>query len=575
MIKNKDNIKIVFCFLKDYYLLTIALVLIVIMVSLINSVTPYVFGKIIDTIVKYDFNKTKLLLVFNLIILTLITCLNILQNYLKNILILNSINKIKIKIINKILRMRKKNQDKYLAGELINRIENDISSIITFGIDLCTSFISTIFNIIISIIMIFKFSLNLSLIAIGYIPIMCFLVIIFNKAFRKVYQEQKNYDDNYYGFINEIVHNLDGIKAYLLENKIISKVSGYFTKSVGILKKRLKIENISNIIQNGMSNIFDYILLYTAVILISRGNLTIGTLVSFNEYLNRLFASISMVLSFNMKYNSVLISLNRLKIILDAEVESDDIVNDSTKLEKNKKINKVEIKSLYFTYGNEYILKNVSLKIDEPGLYSIVGKNGSGKTTLINVIMKFYQYELGSIKINNIELEKWSVNDLRKRITYLPKNNFLLNDTLYNNFKIFNDKVSLEQVNNVCKLVGLDTVIKNYKKEYNTKIGENGNILSSGQKQRLSVARMMTRETSILILDEITSDIDGNMEKQILELIQELSKSRIVISISHKLEFVKQSKRIMVLEEGRIANTGTHNELIKKDQYYNSLFKQI
>lgn len=575
MIKNKDNIKIVFCFLKDCYLLTIALVLIVIMVSLINSVTPYVFGKIIDTIVKYDFNKTKLLLVFNLIILTLITCLNILQNYLKNILILNSINKIKIKIINKILRMRKKNQDKYLAGELINRIENDISSIITFGIDLCTSFISTIFNIIISIIMIFKFSLNLSLIAIGYIPIMCFLVIIFNKAFRKVYQEQKNYDDNYYGFINEIVHNLDGIKAYLLENKIISKVSGYFTKSVGILKKRLKIENISNIIQNGMSNIFDYILLYTAVILISRGNLTIGTLVSFNEYLNRLFASISMVLSFNMKYNSVLISLNRLKIILDAEVESDDIVNDSTKLEKNKKINKVEIKSLYFTYGNEYILKNVSLKIDEPGLYSIVGKNGSGKTTLINVIMKFYQYELGSIKINNIELEKWSVNDLRKRITYLPKNNFLLNDTLYNNFKIFNDKVSLEQVNNVCKLVGLDTVIKNYKKEYNTKIGENGNILSSGQKQRLSVARMMTRETSILILDEITSDIDGNMEKQILELIQELSKSRIVISISHKLEFVKQSKRIMVLEEGRIANTGTHNELIKKDQYYNSLFKQI
>lgn len=575
MIKNKDNIKIVFCFLKDCYLLTIALVLIVIMVSLINSVTPYVFGKIIDTIVKYDFNKTKLLLVFNLIILTLITCLNILQNYLKNILILNSINKIKIKIINKILRMRKKNQDKYLAGELINRIENDISSIITFGIDLCTSFISTIFNIIISIIMIFKFSLNLSLIAIGYIPIMCFLVIIFNKAFRKVYQEQKNYDDNYYGFINEIVHNLDGIKAYLLENKIISKVSGYFTKSVGILKKRLKIENISNIIQNGMSNIFDYILLYTAVILISRGNLTIGTLVSFNEYLNRLFASISMVLSFNMKYNSVLISLNRLKIILDAEVESDDIVNDSTKLEKNKKINKVEIKSLYFTYGNEYILKNVSLKIDEPGLYSIVGKNGSGKTTLINVIMKFYQYELGSIKINNIELEKWSVNDLRKRITYLPKNNFLLNDTLYNNFKIFNDEVSLEQVNNVCKLVGLDTVIKNYKKEYNTKIGENGNILSSGQKQRLSVARMMTRETSILILDEITSDIDGNMEKQILELIQELSKSRIVISISHKLEFVKQSKRIMVLEEGRIANTGTHNELIKKDQYYNSLFKQI
>ncbi len=339
--------------------------------------------------------------------------------------------------------------------------------------------------------------------------------------------------------------------------------------------------------QANIKSVFYYAIFYPSVELISsvafgliiwygggeiiRSSLTIGVLFAFIQFTEQFFRPIR---DLSEKYNimqTAMASSERIFKLLDNKTFVKDPENP-VKVEKIK--GEIEFENVWFAYNeNEYVLKDISFKINPGETVAIVGHTGAGKTSLINILSRFYDINKGIISVDKIDIRKMAKSDLRKFISIVLQDVFLFSGTIRSNISMDNNEISIEKIKEASKIVGADKFIEILPNKYDEEVKERGATLSVGQKQLISFARALVYDPQILVLDEATSSVDTETELLIQKAIEKLLVGRTAIVIAHRLSTIQSADKIIVMHKGEIREMGNHQELLAKRGIYYRLYQ--
>lgn len=371
----------------------------------------------------------------------------------------------------------------------------------------------------------------------------------------------------------EVLKGIKEIKGLGSREAILIKHSDASDNLLNIRKTREKIErNLSHAITLVKATIDFVILLFVAFVLIPKSQYELAGILVVWNYKNNIYDLVSSLAGVKDLFVNGELSAKRLNDILDAsETEVDGFGNS----ELSSAVEKVEFQDTIFGYlPKQPILKGVSFAANAPGTIGFVGKSGSGKSTIFSLLTNFYKPQSGRVLINGIEVAALSENALRAAVTPVLQDPYIFNDTIKNNIRFAKIDATDEEIFAAAQQACIHNEILEMKDGYDTIIGENGATISGGQKQRLEVARTLLKDTPIILFDEATSALDKNTLNKINDLIIELGKTKLVFVIAHRLAIMRKMDRVVVLDEGKIIASGTHEELMLSSEYYQKLFKK-
>ncbi|MCX7735331.1 MAG: ABC transporter ATP-binding protein/permease [Candidatus Kapabacteria bacterium] len=462
------------------------------------------------------------------------------------------------------------------TGSIMAHITNDISAAreflgpaIMYGANTVTTFIFALY---------FMLNLNPTITFIALIPLP-FIAYTTYKIGKKVHYAFKNVQDQFAKLTTQAQETFSGIrvvKSYVREDYESDRFSEY---SKDYLFKNLKLARIQSLMMPvlmilvGSSQIL--ILGYGGLQVIN-GNATLGDIAQFFIYINLLIWPIAAIGWVTNLVQRAAASAGRLSKILDREPTIKDGHLDNIGSDSKVREIKFENVSLKYSDDSPYILQNINLTIPENSSIGIIGKVGSGKTSLVNLIPRLYDPTTGTITINGIDIKEISIRTLRKLIGYVPQDSFLFSMTIAENIKFGKPDASIEEIIHFAKIANLHDDIMTFPEGYNTLLGERGITLSGGQKQRLAIARALIKNPEILILDDSLSAVDTQTESLILNELKKFMKDRISIIISHRVSTIKDLDNIIVLKDGKIVESGNHNQLLEFKGIYADLYhKQL
>ncbi len=564
--KKNQEILFVRKYFRGKFYFIFMLTCLILLGTVINGIIPFLFGIVIDSMLQGKIDEVIKYIMYMIILETSGTLFSSIESFYGNKITQRISNEIKMDVLNQIVYMKMSRLDYYSKGELINRLEGDTNEIASTYVGFFTGIVQVCISALISIYFALTLSKELTLLAIIFLPVLYLGTVIFKKSYQGAKVNLKAFSDKYMGSINEIFANFEGVKSFNYQKVIREKFKGVFQENLRLSKVVYKIQAKMSFVQNFLNTLFDAGVIVYAAMLISGNKLTIGSFVSFNQYIGQLYQIASQVLSYVMNIVSCQVNIDRIKKIFEEPIES---VEENCN--KKNHINKIQIKDLSFYYETKKVLNKFNLQIEGPGLYSIVGLNGVGKSTLLKVLLYLYEYDDGNIWINNKKINTLSLYEYREMISYIPKQPFLLNSSIEYNLTL-GKKIDKKIIEHVCKQVGLYEFIREQDQGYETVIGENGIFLSSGTKQKISIVRAALKDSTLWLCDEITSDLDGKVETEVMDYLKKLSREKIIIMVSHKLSSIEKSDKIFVMNRGRIISEGTNSELMEKDLLYRQMF---
>ena len=555
-----------FRYIFKFKLTLLILVVIIILGIGLNSYSPIVYGKIIDEVTQgadHIFRIELLLFgVLNLAILNLSSLESIMAEYL--------INKVTMycqkKLYGNVIRARFCDLENMDLGSLISNLTADIAEIIGFNINAITTLIFMIMNVIFPFVLIFFINKKLALITMLFLPIQTLVYLVFKKKKKEFHIISKNLDDQYYQYIVDSVDNIPNIKLYKIEKYFESKFGDIAFKSYNTTFKKSILNTLISGINEISLNIFSLIIIYCSARLISLNEFSIGGLVSFGIYSNRLFEGIDSLQKLKLNEQEIDVSVERLNAIESLTLDN----YESSKV--LRKVDRIFFEKVFFAYdaGESDVLKGLTLQISGNGFYSIVGANGSGKTTIFKLLVRFYRPQKGTIFMNESSYEKLTERDIRSKITYVQKKAFIVEGSILDNIRLDKD-ISEEKIIKICDKVGLKEFIDTLPKGLYTHLSSNGQEVSSGILQKLNFARAILHKSDIMIFDEISSDLDVSSEVKLCQIMKELGENRIVISISHRINAISMSDYIYYLSDGKVESEGEFNELIKNSNSFKKM----
>ena len=478
---------------------------------------------------------------------------------------------IRTKIFNHIQTLALKFFDRTPIGRLVTRATNDVEAL---G-ELFSSGIVMVFYDVFIIVGILAFmffmDVSLSLVTLTVLPVLIYGTFLFRRKARESYRDVRLY--------------LARLNSYMQEHVTGMSVVQIFNKQEDESKKFSRINDDYK--KTNIKSIFYYAVFYPGVELLSavavgliiwygggkviQNSLTIGVLFAFIQYTEMFFRPIR---DLSEKYNimqTAMASSERIFKLLDNQTV---IKNPENPLKLEKVDGSIEFKNVWFAYNDEdYVLKDISFKINPGETVAIVGHTGAGKTSIINTFTRFYDINKGEILLDGINIEKIDKRDLRNYISIVLQDVFLFSGDIKSNINLNDDKISDEKVKEVAGIVGADKFIEELPKKYDEEVKERGATLSVGQKQLISFARALAYNPKILILDEATSSIDTESEHLIKKAIEKLLVGRTAIVIAHRLSTIQNADKIIVLHKGEIRETGNHQQLLAKKGIYYKLYQ--
>jgi ABC-type multidrug transport system fused ATPase/permease subunit len=332
------------------------------------------------------------------------------------------------------------------------------------------------------------------------------------------------------------------------------------------------IDILYNYIIDSLTSIFEFLLILLFIYLIKENMLSISMALALYSYKS------NVMINFMSKVSELLEEINNFNLSADRVFE----ILDKNKFKKEKfgsihldKVNgDFEFKNVIFGYEKETpILNNLSFKINANETVGLVGKSGAGKSTIFNLLCKMYDIKEGTITIDGVNINDLEEDSIRGNITIISQNPYIFNMSIKDNLKLVKSDVTDEEIVEACRLAYLDDFIETLPNQYDTIVGEGGIALSGGQKQRLAIARAFIQKTEIILFDEATSALDNETQSKIQESINNLKKDYTVIIIAHRLSTIVNCDKIMILEDGKIIESGTHQELLSKNKMYQELCK--
>ncbi|PHR10685.1 MAG: ABC transporter [Aequorivita sp.] len=460
------------------------------------------------------------------------------------------------------------------TGDLMNRISEDVSKVRMYvGPALMYSITTaTLFIVVISYM--FYQAPILTLYAIAPLPILSLAIYKLSVLINQRTTIVQQYLSKLTTFTQESFSGIAVIKAYGIEPRTNANfeelAEGSKVKNIDLAKVQALFFPLM-ILLIGISNI---LVIYIGGTRYINGQIAeFGTIVEFLIYVNMLTWPVAVVGWVTSMVQQAEASQKRINEFLETEPSIENLVTESTPITGN-----IEFNHLSFTYPDTGItaLKDISFTVKPGETLAIVGNTGSGKSTILELIGRLYDVEEGMLKIDNTAIRNLNLEDLRDSIGYVPQDAFLFSDTLRNNIRFGKENASEEEVIGAAKNAAVHKNIIGFTKGYDTVLGERGITLSGGQKQRVSIARAIIKDPQILLFDDCLSAVDTETEEQILQNLHKISKEKTTIIVSHRISSAKNADKIIVLEEGKIIQQGTHNNLVNTEGYYKELYaKQL
>lgn len=403
------------------------------------------------------------------------------------------------------------------------------------------------------------------------------LILIFLYACRFISRIQKVMDSSHEKISDlsaKVEEVLSGIKVVQSFTNEMLESEKFYKLNNEHLNSKKNIHKIESVLNSGLNSFIIGLIPIVTVIsafFVITGGLEINDVVTYILYVDILISPIFSIISISQNYQESIVGYKRFCEILKTKPV---ITNLPNALDLKSIKGDIEFRNVFFKYeqSSKCIFENFSTKINAGEYIALVGSSGSGKTTLCDLIPRFYDVLSGEVLIDNINVKNIKLENLRKNIGLVPQETFIFSGTILENIKYGNPEATMEEVVRSAKDSYIHDFIMSLPKKYDTQVGQRGNKLSGGQKQRLAIARVFLKNPPILVFDEATSNLDSESEKYIQKSIEKLSKDRTTIVIAHKLSTIKNAKRILVMENGKIVEEGTHKELLNKDSTYAEFF---
>ncbi|MBE5317745.1 ABC transporter ATP-binding protein [Pedobacter sp. MR2016-19] len=459
-------------------------------------------------------------------------------------------------------------------GNLVQKINFEVSKIQSFLSNVMISFINNLFLVVGVSFMLAITNKLLFLLYLSVFPIPFLINLFFNKKIKKLIKESSILEGDLFNFYIDKIKNISLIKSYnsiSIENeRLKEQLSTIFSN----IKSRSVFGSLSGNLSGLFISIGPLLILMVGGYQAILGNLTIGAVVAFIQYSNRLTPPLNGIIGIHLEYSQVLISMKHIYPLLVLKEEDKNELGKSSLFIKN--IVKIDINKLTFVRDEKPVIKDLCFKFEQGTSYAIVGENGSGKSTLLKILCGFYTPTEGTILVNNEHsLSDLNDNSWLDNIAVVFQEPLILNDSILSNISYGSIVPVIEKVWDALDTVGLANFVKNLPNGLLTIYGDGENELkmSGGQRQLLALARALYRDRSVLILDEATSAVDTKNEEQILIKIKEKYKNKIVIFVSHRLSTIKNLDRIGVMANGLILEEGKHADLLSNTSHYRSIFQ--
>ncbi|HBE9436706.1 ABC transporter ATP-binding protein [Clostridioides difficile] len=574
-LKNTINMKkFLYLIIQGNKKLVIISFLMMIVVAMIDLYIPQIIRNILDIAIKSK-NITMLIkLILQFILINIILSnLELFLEYNYSKMKKKITTKLKLKLLRHLSKLDGRFFSEIKTGNIMNIVEYDVMMLDRFGIELIFSLIVDIITAFISLYFLIKIQSKLLVIVVVIQIVISFTQYIFTKMISKYTQNIRSNAGSISNIVQEYISNIMNVVIHKGELNFFTQ---FLSMQKNFVSKCIKLDMImaGNVSLSKILNSLIVISIYGyGGYKIINGEITFGELVAFQQYTGMLIGPCMNIIKSNAIVQQSLVSINRIFDLLNEEVNmKQENTGEIFQSGITKKI-RMDMIDVSFSYDKEDVLNNINMSLESGNIYGIVGGSGSGKSTLIKLIYRLWDIESGSIRINDVDIRDYNLKNLRKNITIITQEPLLLNDTVFNNIILSNKNINYELVVRICKELDIYDFIVSLPNEFNTIVGENGVKLSGRQKQRISIARAMLSNSSILVLDEATSALDNISQKDLLKSMKKFLNNKIVIIIAHRLSTIKDSDKIFVINNGEIIESGSHKDLVSQNGYYCNLLE--
>lgn len=568
--------KVIIEALKGYkWKITLQLILLIINVYLLICPAK-IIGNIIDQ--SYNIEANKQAIINNIGILLGICIIYLLVRlawkYLETYISRGFERDIVVKIFERFLKLKIKEIQNIKNGEIMSYFVKDANEIRSTVYRIFSHGSRTVFTFAIATFQMAQgVNIYLTLATLCPIIVSSFLVVKIKKYVEINFKKAQDKFTELSEYIQESTDSIRTTKAYSCEG---SQLKTFIKKNRQVKKCNNAVDVFSNLLETSIGICFGLCYAIAFIYgshLVLEGTITVGELVAFNGYIALFINPVNWIPKLISRFKRAQISYQRLEKVF--ELEKEKITVEEKKI-KEKLEGNIVIKNLSFNYPGmlEKTLENINIEIKKGETLGIIGTIGSGKTTLMNLLTRLYNVPKGKIIIDGRDINDIDIETLRENICYITQDNFLFSTTLMDNISLFKDDYEEEEIKESTKKAVIYDEISKMPKGLNTTIGERGSDLSGGQKQRIVISRAFLKQSSIAIFDDTFSALDNRTSQKLLENIEELTEDITCIIISNKISDVKQSDKIIVLDNGSIVEQGSHDELIKQQGFYYEFFKQ-
>lgn len=457
------------------------------------------------------------------------------------------------------------------AGQVISRVINDVEQTKDFILTGLMNIWLDCITIIIALSIMFVLDVKLTLAAIIVFPVYILTVYFFFGRLRNLTRKRSQALAEVQGFLHERVQGMSVIKSFAIEDNEAVNFDKHNSNFLQRAFTHTRWNAYSFAAINTVTDLGPLIVIGSGAVLAINGSITVGTLAAFVGYLEQLFGPLRRLVSSFTTLTQSFASMDRVFQLMD---ESYDIKNKKGALPLEIQEGRIEINNVSFRYNADEstILNHINLDIEQGETVAFVGMSGGGKSTLINLIPRFYDVTDGEIKIDGTNIKSYLTGSLRHQIGLVQQDNVLFSDTIKENILLGRPDATDEEVIAAAKMANAHDFIMELTDGYDTEVGERGVKLSGGQKQRISIARIFLNNPPIIILDEATSALDLESESIIQDALNILSKDRTTLIVAHRLSTITHADKIVVIENGEIVESGTHQELLAKKGAYEHLY---
>lgn len=566
----KTNLKKTWKYIKSAKMNLVGYGAVSILEAIISAILPLLSAKVILNITNEVINQ----LVISALVVFFIEIILYIMYYFKSFFYRRIYQKTLINIqkslAKEILNLEIAEIDKNSSGLFIDRLNKDTQDIAglfmeyTYWISYIITNVGVLFTVFILNKYLFVYALISSIV----------VFIINKKRITKQYEVQKELkvlQESKTGLTSELVRGIRDIKVLNANNTILKQINEKIEETTKKEVKIVNIRNFYNYIENNTRAISDLGFIIIGCFLYNKTLLTIPTFVIIYNYqskIKNLLTGMVQLSEYNKKFS---VSANRVFEVID-----------NVKFKKEK-FGNVEIKKLdgniifenvSFGYDKTKIINDMSFEIKPNERIAFVGKSGAGKTTIFNLITRLYKSNKGKILLDGNNINDLTCSTIRDNMSIITQNPYIFNFSIKENLLMAKENATMKEIREACKMACIDDYIMSLPDKYNTMVGENGVILSGGQKQRIAIARALLMKTEIILFDEATSALDNETQSKIQEAINNLKGEYTILIVAHRLSTIIDSDRIFVVENGKIVDSGSHRELLKKSEIYKNLYNK-